>query len=300
MSRAYSPCGTTIDVLKSEAKRLKKAEGLTLNAAQDHVAAARGYPAFSRMVDEALVFDRSDPDVIVTRRGAVELIVGIHDLLDFPHQGIIDTAGNAHIAASHKLLFDDGAVTYETNLFAADDVSDAVTIAVNVDALMAAIAAHDEGQDGDLIRLLGAAGVFALPALDQIADCEHEALAALLLRPLGRTVGARCVFNAPLSPLSGMIADVFEIDPDRRAFPNVLDDGSIIVSNGGGTLDTFKMAHLTRAEFDAVLRNMEAFDPGCTKTAWGEGLMHDVLLKDKRTPEEEREIAAPESAPSLG
>lgn len=284
MTRIYAQDGTPIDIVKREAKRLKQEQGIKLSEAQRQIALAHGFESYEALSAALIEADEDLPDHLYLARkaGADEIVFDFSDCHEksdtyfrvFPNGNLGKLCLTRH--ASYE---DAGSIRIEIRLSLSTDLAEfehfTPKVEISLDDLEEAFdEIMEENRPGMLISMMNRAGMFDIPAYENLRFGEHEALLQLALREQKRLVQDRILFNT-----GGATSPEGQPDWGRRCFVNLLDNGQVLISNGSEDVQDLKWKVIERPAFDQLVAEMQsAFPQGYLKTWDSEAWMHDRVL----------------------
>lgn len=225
--------GTSLRDLKIKAKD-RKGGDLSLTAAQDLIAQERGYDSWQNMVENSVELSPTfDQDLaLLVRDGRDNCSIAL--LFLEADRWETDAGGMRAMFASRDLLVGGtpGSVTYWADVVFEEGCGDhhhlrlrKTTVAGLFEAACDKLV-HDH-DPAPLLRILNGAGFFDEIGKVPVAEVEFEAELTTILRDQGRAVLDRVLLN-----VGRRAPDAIQLDPDRRCFFNLLDNGDVVASNG--------------------------------------------------------------------
>lgn len=283
----FTQDGTSVDTLAKESKAAAKTQSLKLKDARDTAAAKHGFSSWQMMIENAVEFgpEEFDDDVIYIRKGPDRMVINLDAF--YNDETYYDAPSNnlKPLLAVKDLHFNEwGSVLYDIRFEVSEegDASHGEGSFCREDFVIAMIDA-EEGEYEAVIELLHDAGLFN--GLDEVPvrDGEHEAYMELSARTFGRSVKDRILFN-----LSSPDHEHVVLDFTKRCFANLLDNGDVMICNGGSSAEKdFLWKMLPRAEFETLARDMhEEHGPEAHFNGHGEIWMHDQVLSEMKASAE--------------
>lgn len=287
MALEFAPNGTPLDVLRRNAKAVKKDRDITLSAAQNAVAQDAGFQRWSDlMARKIVVIEDDDLPVLVQTNGPDEITVAIYDLIDEIND-MLDAPNIMTIYQNISLeqANDDG-VTYHIALSLAPSeqalAPQAFAVLTGDDAenFIDHTDAAADGRYSALIRILSTKGAFETPDASKIFRREFDAALVLALRESGLALGDR---YSPVT-IDYTAAPPAEFDWNKRCYFHRNARGDITVSNGSEVpQEDLAYRHIPAADWpDVQARLLEACPASRSGSILVENIFHDLLLGDSQ------------------
>lgn len=299
MTKTYCVNGKPLDIVKREAKALKKERGIKLGEAQAEVAKSYGMQSWQELTEANVEVDEEFVEhfTVVRRKGVDEVRFCAASLAEMLEDGAFDDGEVPDLYYRYELYhnLEPGTVSHNFDIMGRDEATDRGTPAPfarkgqnGAEDFITAIEAAWEGQPGLLIGLLNDEGLFDLSLDVEPMEAEFEALLTLELRKHGYALGDRILFNTMDGPEIDGVTDW-----TRRIFVHDIDDGLVVISNGAGSTEDLRSVITPKTRLDALTAEMEdELGSAAYTTQKGELWIHDRLLGQIPANDHAREMSA--------
>jgi hypothetical protein len=286
MTKKYCVTGKPLDIVKREAKDLKKQLGdIQLTEAKDIIARSMKHKDWQDLVEQSFdIADDFTEHFCLTRKSGIDEVCFdlslLDDLLTDDDYRLHEELPEIAVLMEMECGMEQGTVTATARLIDREESSSTAVLPFKLDTdqmvedYTAAIAEARFSGPSVLIGLMYDSGLFDINPMSNYQDGEFEAFLTLKMRSLDRIVAERILFNHPRSP---KITEI--IDWNRRCFAHRLEDGDIIISNGNSDPSELALVMYSENQYKTLVEEMEAeLGHEAYTTQKGEIWMHDKTL----------------------
>jgi|Cruoilmetagenom7_1024161.scaffolds.fasta_scaffold07310_1 hypothetical protein len=263
MTKIYCVNGKPLDIVKREAKALKKERGFKLGEAQAEIAKGYGMQSWQELTEATVEVDDEFVEhfTVTRRKGVDEVRFCAASLADLHEDGVFneDEVPDLYYRYALEAGLEPGTVSHVFDLMEREEAEVRGTPVPfarkgqnGAEDFITAIEAAWDDQPGLLIGLLNDEGLFDLSTDVEPMEAEFEALLTLELRKHGHVLGDRILFNTMDGPEIDAVTDW-----TRRVFVHDIDDGLVVISNGAGSTEDLRSIITPKSRLDALTAEME-------------------------------------------